>query len=101
MDDKSKTIADRIFCIQQVYNRVTLWASKTDYEKKKYCDLLFDYAQQMFHYGLYNDAEKIYLSQIGIAEELYGTEDKNMASSYCSIGSVYWRQVTLIMRYCI
>ena len=92
MEDKSKPIADRIFCTQKVYNKVVLWAVKTDYEQRKYCDLLFNYAQCMYHYGLYNDAERIYLSQIGIAEELYGKESNNTAASYCNIGSVYWRQ---------
>ena len=92
MDDKSKSMADRIFCTQEVYNRIILWASNTDYEKQKYCDLLLNYAQFLYHFGLYNDAEKIYLSQIEIAEELFGTENKNTATSYCNIGSVYWRQ---------
>lgn len=92
MVDKSKSMADRIFCTQEVYNRIVLWASNTDYEKRKYCDLLFDYAQFLYHYGLYNDAERIYLGQIETAEELYGTENKNTATSYCNIGSVYWRQ---------
>lgn len=91
MEDKSKSIADRIFCTQEIYNRIVQWASDTDYDKKKYCDLLFDFAQYMDHHGLYNCSEKIYLRQIKIAEELYGKENENTAASYCNIGAVYWR----------
>lgn len=91
MEDKSKSVADRIFCTQEVFNRVVKWAYKTDYEQQKYCDLLFDYAQYLYHYGLYNHAEKLYLCQMEISEELYGTENTNTAKSYCNIGLVYWK----------
>lgn len=91
MEDKSKPRADRIYCTENVYKKVVQWASDTDYDKKKYCKLLFDYAQFLYQYGMYFSAEKMFLRQIGISEELYGMENQNTATSYCTIGAVYWR----------
>ena len=89
MEDESDTIAARIFKAKELYEKADLWASKTDYDKEKYSDLLFNYAWFLLACGLYRDSEAVWLRQIPLAEELYGIEDKDTATSYSSIGLVY------------
>ena len=92
MEDESDTIAARIFETKKQYEKADLWASKTDYDREKYADLLFNYAQFLYRYGLYRDSEAVYLRQIPLAAELYGTEHENIAASYNDIGVVYLDQ---------
>ena len=92
MEDEGDTIAVRIFKAKELYKKADLWASKTNYEKKKYSDLLFDYAGFLYEYGLYQDSEAVWLRQISLAEELYGTEHEKTAGSYNNIGLIYWIQ---------
>ena len=89
MANEDETIAARIFKVIELYQKADQWAAATAYDKEKYADLLYDYAQFMNKYGLYKDAEEVFLRQISIAEELYGKEDKNTAASYNGIGVVY------------
>ena len=90
--DESQLVSTRIVEVMGLYQKADRWASKTDYDKEKYSDLLFDYAQFLNKYGMYYDAEAVWLRQIPLAEELYGQEHKNTAASYNNIGSVYWKQ---------
>ena len=94
MEDEIDTIAARIFEAKKLYEKADLWASKTDYDKEKYSELLFVYAEFLRIYGLYRDSEAVYLRQIKLAEELYGTEHENIAASYNNIG-------LLLQRHCI
>ena len=88
MDDED-TIAGKIARTIELYKKADHWATITDYDKKKHSDLLYDYAFFLDDFGLYTEAEVIYLRQIQIAEELYGTEDVVLANSYNNIGLVY------------
>ena len=92
MANEDETVAARIFKVIELYKKADQWAAATTYDKEKYSDLLFDYANFLDDYGLYYDAEAVYLRQIAIAEELYGKEHEKTAKSYNNISSVYWRQ---------
>jgi len=92
MSVETESISARIIEVVSMYEKADRWAAKTKYDKDKYSHLLFDYAQFLDKYGLYRDAEDIYLRQIDIAEELYGTEHENTAASYNNIGLVYEEQ---------
>jgi len=92
MENEDDTIAERIFKVIELYKKAERWAKATAYNKKKYSDLLFNYARFLLDYGLYKDAESIYLRQIPLAEELYGMEDEKTATSYNDIGEVYRKQ---------
>ena len=92
MKDPVTPISAKINNVIGIYQKADLWALKTDYDKKKYSYLLFNYAQFLHKYGLYRDAESIYLRQIPIAEELYGAEHENTATSYNNIGEVHRQQ---------
>ena len=92
MANEDETIAARIFKVIELYKKADRWAAATDYDKEKYSDLLYDYAQFLNKYGLYIDAEEVFLRQISIAEELYGNEDEKTAISYNGIGMVYRNQ---------
>ena len=89
MANEDETIAARIFKAIELYMKADQWAAATAYDKEKYFHLLFNYAQFLYKYGLYKDAEAIYFRQIAIAEELYGKEHENTATSYNNIGAVY------------
>ena len=89
LSDESQLISARIVEVMGLYQKADQWASKTDYDKEKYSHLLYDYAQFLDKYGMYYDAEAVYLRQIPLAEELYGKEHENTATSYNNIGAVY------------
>ena len=89
MADEEDAIAEKIVRIITLYKKADQWAKATDYNKEKYSDLLFDYASFLYDYGLYHDAEAVYLRQISFAEELYGKEHEKTATSYNNIGLVY------------
>ena len=90
MANEDETIAARIFKVIDLYKKADQWAAATDYDKEKYSQLLFDYAGFLLKYGLYKDAVAIYLRQIPLAEELYGSENENTATSYNNIGMAYF-----------
>ena len=92
IDDEKENIVIRILKAKELYEKADLWASKTNYDKEKYRVLLFNYALFLYKYGLYRDSEAVLLRQIPLAEELYGTEHEDTATSYNNIGSVYWNQ---------
>ena len=92
INDTSLPIASRIYRTIELYKKADLWASKTDYDREKYADLLFDYASFLYDYGIYRDSEAVYLRQIPLAEELYGNQHEDTATSYNEIGLVYWKQ---------
>lgn len=89
MDNDEDTIAAKIANVIELYKRADLLAANSDYNKVKYFDLLYDYAQFLINYGLYKDAEAICLRQISLAVELYGTEHPNTATTYNNTGAVY------------
>ena len=89
MANEDETIAARIFKVIELYKKADQWAVATAYDKEKYSHLLYDYAQFLYKYGLYKDAEQVFLRQIVFAEELYGKEHKNTAASYNEIGLVF------------
>ena len=92
LDDESQLISARIVEVMGLYQKADRWASKTGYDKEKYSDLLFDYAQFLNKYGMYYDAEAVWLRQIPLAEELYGKEHEKTATSYNEIGVAYRNQ---------
>ena len=92
MANEDETIAARIFKVVELYKKADQWANATAYDKEKYSHLLFDHAGFLYDYGLYKDAEAVYLRQIKLAEELYGKEHENTATSYNNIGMVYNEQ---------
>ena len=92
MDNEDETIAARIIKVIELYKKADQWAAATAYDKKKHSDLLFNYAGFLYKYGLYKDAEAVYLRQIEFAEKLYGKKHEKTAKSYNNLSSVYWRQ---------
>ena len=92
MASEDGTIAERIFKVIELYQKANRWASTTNYDKEKYNDLLSNYGEFLYKYGMYYDAEAVYLRQIPLAEELYGKEHENTAASYNNIGVVYVKQ---------
>ena len=102
MSDDSQLITARVIQAIELYKKADQWAAATDYEKEKYSHLLFDYASFLNQYGLYHDAEAVYIHQIELAEELYGKEHKNTATSYNDISTVYLEQANYkkALEYC-
>ncbi len=89
MADVAVPIKDRIEKTLYLYQEADERAAHSDYDKAKYEKLLFDYAQFLWKYGKYQDAEKIYLRQTALSEEMYGNDSTDTATSYNGIGVVY------------
>jgi tetratricopeptide (TPR) repeat protein len=92
MADASIAIEQRITEVKSLYAKADELAQEVDYDKDKYAKLLFDYAQFLYKYAFYKEAVAIYLRQIALSEELYGTEHSDTATSYNNIGLVYCAQ---------
>ncbi|MBP5548772.1 MAG: tetratricopeptide repeat protein [Bacteroidales bacterium] len=89
MGENGFTTAEKIFKAKKLYMKADLWAEASEYEKKSYARLLFDYAQFLEEYGFYYDSKEIYLRQIHLLEEIYGGEHKEAISSYNNLGEIY------------
>ena len=89
MADASIGISDRIGRVHSIYSQADGMAQEIFYDKEKYAGLLSDYAKFLYNYGLYKDSEAIYLRQIPLVEQLYGTESVKAGTSYNNIGLVY------------
>ena len=91
MADASLDITERIERVHSIYAQADEVAHEIAYNREKYSDLLFDYARFLETYGLYRDAEQIFLRQIRLAEECYGLGHVNTASSHNCVTRVYRR----------
>lgn len=91
MADFTIPVAVRITNVAAIYAKADNWASRSAYDKKKYAQLLLDYAGFLDDYAFFNEAINIYQRQIVLSEELYGVNSKESALSYNNIGSVYSR----------
>ena len=92
MANEDETIAARIFKVIELYKKADQWATATDYDKKKYFDLLYEYAQFLNKYGLFKAAKEVLLRQIEFAEEFYGKEHEKTTKLYNNLSSVYGSQ---------
>lgn len=75
--------------IIKLYEKADLFASETDYDKNKHYKLLSNYIEFLKNHGLFNDAVKVCIRQIAMAEELYGRESEMTAISYNNLGELY------------
>lgn len=82
-------IDKRIERVAAIYAKADSWAQSSVYEKEKYEKLIFNYARFLYAFGLYNDAERIYLRHIALCEELLGKDSYITAISYNDLGLVY------------
>ena len=89
MADITIPINERIDRIAEIYAKADDWAQRSTYEKKKYVQMLFDYANFFYRYGRYDRAEQIFIRQIALSEELYGIENQDTATSYNELGVIY------------
>ena len=85
-------IDERIARVHDIYAKADDWAGRSAYDEVKYAKLLLDYADFLRHYGLYKEAEQIYLRQIAMSEKIYGQESEDIATSYNNIGTIYHNQ---------
>ncbi|MBP5540265.1 MAG: tetratricopeptide repeat protein [Bacteroidales bacterium] len=92
MKNTDTLISARITQVIGIYQKADLWASKTDYDNAKYIFLLSGYASFLEDYGLYNEAEVIYLRQVSLIEQCYGELHPYVATSYSNIGGLFWHK---------
>ncbi|MBQ6168075.1 MAG: DUF2225 domain-containing protein [Muribaculaceae bacterium] len=92
MADTEKPIEERIKRIAEIYAKADDWAKCSAYDDKKYAQLLLDFAGFLRDYAFYEQAIDVYLRQIAMSEKLYGTDSKEIATSYNNIGLAYWDQ---------
>ena len=87
--DINTPISDRIASVTTIYAKADDWARRSAYDKEKYAQLLFDYANFLNDYAHYEEAKQIYLRLIPLSEEIYGPESEDTAAAYNNIGGVY------------
>lgn len=80
-----RRIDKTIECFKKAYTR----SMRTNYDKKKYLQLLFDYGDFLYKYGIYNDSENIFLQYIKLLKELNEEKKAMIALAYSKIGAVY------------
>ncbi len=85
----SNSIAAMVMKVTSIYKDADRWATATDYDKKKYCEILFSYADFLDKYGLYYESKDVYLRQIDLLEKIYGLENINAFKSYNNIGEIF------------
>lgn len=89
MTDASIPIADRIARTKAIYAQADTLAAEADYDREKYADMLYDYADFLGRYMYYNEAEIIFIRQIEVAEALFGSNNPRTADSYMAISEIY------------
>ena len=85
----SDSVVAMIMNVIGIYRQADKWAASTDYDKNKYCELLFNYADFLDKYGLYYDSIDVYTRHIRFAEDVYGMEHRRIATSYNNLGEIY------------
>ena len=85
----SDSVVAMIMNVIGIYRQADKWAASTDYDKNKYCELLFNYADFLDKYGLYYDSIEIYIRHIKYAEDVYGMEHRRIATSNNNLGEIY------------
>ena len=85
----SDSVAAMIMNVIGIYRQADKWAAASEYDKKKYCELLFNYAYFLDKYGLYYDSIEVYIRHIKYAEDVYGMEHRRIATSYNNLGEIY------------
>lgn len=73
----------------ECFKKANIRSMRTNYDKKKYLQLLFDYGDFLYKYGIYNDAENIFLQYIKLLKELNEEKKAMIALAYSKIGAVY------------
>jgi len=85
----SSSIVATIAQVRDLYSKADYWASYTNYDKNMYFDLLSNYCDFVYQYGLYGGAINVFFKYIGLAEELYGEKSLRAANAYNRIGALY------------
>lgn len=89
MSDDNTNIAIRIATALELYQKADLWASKTDYNKSKHISFLLKYGEFVFKYGIYNDAENVFMHYAELVKETKGIDNTDYALACSKIGSVF------------
>ena len=85
-------IEDRIKEVHAIYAKADQWAKDSALPEDKLDGLLNDYAQFLYDYGKYKEAEHVYLRLISLHEAMLGMEHPGIAPVYNNIGIVYKSQ---------
>ena len=92
MAEVKTPIKERISQAQAIYAKADQWAKESALPDEKHVRLLNDYSEFLKDYGLYKEAELVYLWLISLCEKLYGKEHADTAQSYNNIGVIYYNQ---------
>lgn len=89
MSVPTEPIASKIVQIRDLYNNADQWASTTEYDTEKYCNILSDYGHFLYTYGFYCDAENVYQRYIPTAITIHGKNSSSIALAYSRLGAIY------------
>ena len=89
MTEVNTPIEDRIKEVHAIYAKADQWAKDSALPADKLDGLLKDYSQFLYDYGMYNEAEPVYLRLVSLREATLGKEHPDTATTYSAIGQVY------------
>lgn len=85
----SESVVAMVMRVLSLYREVDRIASATNYDRDKYLQILAEYGDFLYKYGIYGDAEIIYLRNLDLVKELFGEKNSRIALTYSKIGAVY------------
>ena len=91
MNDTDTPIAARITHVLGLYQKADLWASKTDYDKEKYLQILYKYGKFLFKYSQYSDSVDVLSRHLSMAQENNDNNRFDLFGALTTIGKSYDR----------
>ena len=89
MTEVNTPIEERIKEVHAIYAKADQWAKDSALPDEKLDGLLKDYAQFLYDYGKYKEAEQVYLRLVSLREKVLGKNHSDTAESYNDIGTTY------------
>lgn len=90
--DTSCPAEERVKQASNLYAQADAMAQEIEYEKEKYGNLLFAYAEFLLEYACYDKALETYDRLLSFCKELYGTEHPDTITVYNNKGLIYSQQ---------
>jgi tetratricopeptide (TPR) repeat protein len=89
MAEVNTPIEERIKEVHAIYVKADQWAKDSALPDDRLDGLLKDYAQFLYDYGKYKEAEPVLLRLVSLREKVLGKEHPSTATSYNNIGLTY------------
>lgn len=87
--DDDLPVEKRIEAAHETFKEAYALANESDYEQRKYMDLLEEYEKFLSGYGMYKECRVVQKELLDVRLSILGQEHTDVAKSYNNIGSVF------------